>query len=302
MLVETELKTRKIDAAYFRDKNYFDGNDGTENYLVFQTMCKYFESTTSNGVVFVNSWKSKGISDQILVVTSSLTPTLKYYNGKIELNSRSSLLKQNSITYKHGPIVNIYITYKISSIDNNSSIVLINCLFGAAQINTKSIDTERHMYSGYGICFNSTGSYTHPDGSIGRNAVIIGADMAESKHNTNKTENILILGRGFVQKLNNKTIYPEKIYSPNFSVKSKTFCLSLYYNGDDSYLFFNGKKVIQFKAKDSEIKPRPLCLGNISKKFSNQIIRETGFRGHIYDFSVDYSAITKDKILGIMNI
>ena len=35
-LVENELKTlEKFDAAYFRGKNYFDGDDGTQNYVVF---------------------------------------------------------------------------------------------------------------------------------------------------------------------------------------------------------------------------------------------------------------------------
>ena len=43
MLVETELnKLEKFDAAYFRGKNYFNG-DGTKNYLVFQPMYRYFK-------------------------------------------------------------------------------------------------------------------------------------------------------------------------------------------------------------------------------------------------------------------
>ena len=44
------------------------------------------------------------------------------------------------------------------------------------------------------------------------------------------------------------------MYSPNFSVENKIFVLSLHYNGDSSYLFVNGQKVAQFKAKDSVIK------------------------------------------------
>ena len=43
------------------------------------------------------------------------------------------------------------------------------------------------------------------------------------------------------------------MYSTNFSVDNKTFCLSLHYNGDNSYLFVNGKEIINFKDKDSEI-------------------------------------------------
>ena len=50
--------------------------------------------------------------------------------------------------------------------------------------------------------------------------------------------------------------------------KNKKFCLSLHYNGANSYLFVNGKEIHKFKAKDSEIAASPLCVGNISKDFS----------------------------------
>ena len=46
------------------------------------------------------------------------------------------------------------------------------------------------------------------------------------------------------------------MYSPNFSAKNKIFVLSLHYNGDNSFLFVNGQKVTQFKAKDSIINNR----------------------------------------------
>ena len=48
----------------------------------------------------------------------------------------------------------------------------------------------------------------------------------------------------------------------------KKFCLSLHYNVANSYLFVNCTEIIKFKAKDSEIAPSPLCLGNISKDWS----------------------------------
>ena len=55
------------------------------------------------------------------------------------------------------------------------------------------------------------------------------------------------------------------MYSINFTEKNKKFCLSLHYNGANSYLFVNGTEIYKFKAKDSEIVASPLCLGNISK-------------------------------------
>ena len=42
--------------------------------------------------------------------------------------------------------------------------------------------------------------------------------------------------------------------------------LSLHYNVSNSTLFINSTKLYQFKAKESEIKPYILCLGNIISK------------------------------------
>ena len=50
------------------------------------------------------------------------------------------------------------------------------------------------------------------------------------------------------------------MYSPNFTVDNKIFCLSLHYNGDNSYLFVNGKEVTKFKANNSELIKYSMCL------------------------------------------
>ena len=55
------------------------------------------------------------------------------------------------------------------------------------------------------------------------------------------------------------------MYAINFTKENTEFCLSLHYNGADSYSFVNGTEIIKFKAKDSEIIPYPLCLGNIKR-------------------------------------
>ena len=88
--------------------------------------------------------------------------------------------------------------------------------------------------------------------------------MSSSIHVDNKKKDILVLGRGPTQELES-TLTAEKMYSINFTVTKKKFCLSLHYNRANSYLFVNGTEIIKFKAKDSNIAPRPLCLGNISK-------------------------------------
>ena len=86
------------------------------------------------------------------------------------------------------------------------------------------------------------------------------------------------------------------MYSINFKEKNKKFCLTLYYNGANSYLFVNGKEIIKFKAKDSEIVASPLCLGNISKDWSADNMKKTGLNGYVYEFNVDYRDIGRDYI------
>ena len=55
------------------------------------------------------------------------------------------------------------------------------------------------------------------------------------------------------------------MYFINFTVTKNKFCLSLLYNGVNSYLFVNGTEIIKFKAKNSEIVASPSCLGIISR-------------------------------------
>ena len=83
-----------------------------------------------------------------------------------------------------------------------------------------------------------------------------------------KNKDILILGEGPTQGLDNTTLKAEAKCSINFTQSEKRFILSLLYNGSNSFLFVNAIEICQFKAKDSEIKIYPLCLGNISKDFT----------------------------------
>ena len=64
-------------------------------------------------------------------------------------------------------------------------------------------------------------------------------------------------------------------------------------------LFVNGIEIIKFKAKDSEIVGTPLYIGNISKHFSATNMKKTGLNGYVYDFAVDYDAVSIDDILDI---
>ena len=99
--------------------------------------------------------------------------------------------------------------------------------------------------------------------------------MSSSTKIDNRKKDILILGKDPTQGLE-QTLSAEKIYSINFTVTGKKFCLSLHYNRANSFLFVNGKEIIIFKIKDSEIVATPLSLGNISKDWSVDNIKKTG--------------------------
>ena len=58
-------------------------------------------------------------------------------NVRIKLKFVGDLLKQDKITYNDGPIVNIYIVYRLSP-SITSDITLENCLFGTAK-STKNL-------------------------------------------------------------------------------------------------------------------------------------------------------------------
>ena len=73
------------------------------------------------------------------------------------------------------------------------------------------------------------------------------------------------------------------------------------YNGDNSYLFVNGKEIIKFKAKDSEIVEDSICLGNISKDFSESNMKKTGLYGSVYYFIFYRNATVANDILDAHN-
>ena len=123
--------------------------------------------------------------------------------------------------------------------------------------------------------------------------------MSSSVHANKRIKNTVVLGKDFIQGLDNTTIYAEKLYSISFTKTNTKFCLSVHYNKASSYLFVNGTEIHKFKAKGSEIVVTPLCLGNISKDFSADNMKKIGLNGYVHNFSVDYDAIAVDDILNI---
>ena len=98
-------------------------------------------------------------------------------------------------------------------------------------------------------------------------------------HTANKANNIYVLGKNFVQGINDTTLYVEKVHKTNFTVSDEKFVLSEFV----------------FKAKEYDILGEKLCLGNLSDNWTTLNSRKTGLYGDVYDFVVDYRGIANVK-------
>ena len=98
--------------------------------------------------------------------------------------------------------------------------------------------------------------------------IIFGADTSLFVSVDNKNKDILIIGEGPRQGLDDTILRTKAKFPINFTRSRKVFVLSLHYSRSNSFLFVDATEIYQFKAKDSEIKPYPLCLGNFSKDFT----------------------------------
>ena len=123
--------------------------------------------------------------------------------------------------------------------------------------------------------------------------------MNSSVHVDNKGKDILILGEGPTQGLDDTKLTAEAKYPINFTQSGKRFVLSLHYNGSNSFLFVNATKVYKFKVKNSKIKDYALCLCNVSKDLTINNMKNIGLKGVVKFFSVDFHPIVTNNILDI---
>ena len=186
-------------------------------------------------------------------------------------------LQQNKVIIpNNNKVINIYCVYKIDPIafTRHDIFTVQNTLFGAMEV-TKNTDTSKYNYKGYGICFDEGGTFGHTirednfdHTTNARNVLIFGADMSFSTHKINKGNNIYVMGELFVEGINDTTLYAEKKFYKNFADPGKKFLLSLHCNGDNSFLFVNGRQELKFKAKIDQLFKEKLCIGNLSDQWT----------------------------------
>ena len=217
LLIENELKKLKaFYSSYFIGRSHFEEVD-TQTYLLFQPMYRYFKRIAGVGNdSYIYYWQSKGLSDEKInsVKTSnpSSTPNLDYYGTKTRVDLEKlfgSCLKQDSVTFHHGKVVNIYTVYEIrESINISYYLTLENCFFGADTL-TKNADIDKYKYSAYEIGFDRHGGFSSRGIGLGSNLIIFGEDMSSSTKIDNRKNDILILGKGPTQGLEH-TLSAEK--------------------------------------------------------------------------------------------
>ena len=251
-------------------------------------------------------WKPKDIYDSLnknvlnsVRNTKTVSPNItKNINGQLYVSFNGNYFKQDRITIPNN-VINIYVVYKLDPISStrNTDYTIQNALFGAMKI-TKNTDSSKNNYTGYGLYFDEGGEFGHTvkQGNFNRvtnakNVIIFGVDTSSSIHATNRANKIYVMGKKFIQGINDTTIYAEKRFHNNFTEFGVNFLLSLRYNGDNSYLFANGRQELKFKAKDDQIINEKLCLGNLSSQWTRSESEKTGVYGNIYDFVVDYKPI-----------
>ena len=219
---------------------------------------------------------------------------------------QNNVLTSNNDHVLNENVVNIYIVYKLDPLASNrdKSFTIQNALFGAMQITKNATNSDKNDYKGYGICFDERSEFGHTITEGGhahttdvRNVLIFGADMSFSVHTTNRENHIYLMGTGLTQGINDTTIYAEKNFYRNFTDFGKKFVLSLHYNGDNSYLFVNGRQELKFKAKTDQLAKEKLCIGNLSDQWTTSESEKTGTYGKIYDFVVDYEQISGVKTI-----
>ena len=229
-----------------------------------------------------------------------IAPNIKNDAKGLQVFFSGNYFQQDIIAIPNN-VINIYCVYELDPIvfSRNNEFTIQNALFGAIEI-TKNANTSKYKYKGYGICFDESESFSHvrKEGNfnhtkLARNVIILGVDMTFSKHANNKANNIYVMGKDYIQKINDTTIYAEKMFYRNFTEPGKKFILSLHYNGDNSYLFVNGREELKFKTKTDQSVKENLCLGNLSRYWTKDQSTKTSLYRNIYDFVVDYKAIVR---------
>ena len=133
-------------------------------------------------------------------------PDIKAY-GYLYFYLSGNHFQQNMQIFNND-IINIYCVYKLDPISSSgdNTFTVQNALFASMQI-TKNANTSKYKYKGYSICFDEGGMFSIGNINNGRNVLIFGVHESSLVHINNKGNNMFIMDNGFVQGINDMTLY-----------------------------------------------------------------------------------------------
>ena len=229
--LEDRIKENEKEASFNGGFFYYKGQGDS----VYECKAKSF----NYGNIYITAWKPADILNY-----PATNHVNAFTNSKIKLSSlisnikprvylEGNYFKQSRAKTSNVNIINIYCVYELKDIANsrNNEFTIQNGLFGVIKI-TKNTDTSKNKYEGYGICFDGSKTFAHTQkesnssySTLARIVIIFGADMSFNKHANNKANNIYVMSKEHIQKINDTTIYAEKMFHRNFTKPEKNICI-----------------------------------------------------------------------------
>ena len=173
----------------------------------------------------ISVWKSTGIFNYL--GNSNMNAVGNWRNDLPELKNDGRMYvylsgnyfeQQRVIIPNNNNVINIYCVYELQPVtaSRDDTFTIKSALFGTMEI-TKTADTSKYTYKGYGICFDEGGIFSKGSINNGRNVLIFGVDESSLVHADNKANNIYVKVDLFVQGINDTTLYAEKVYNQNLT-------------------------------------------------------------------------------------
>ena len=207
-----------------------------QSYLVYKCKMDSFNFNSKK----ISKWKSTGIfysdDSSIKGIEDIKTKLPKFKNdGRMHVYLQGNHFQQNDVIIpNNNNVINIYVVYKLDPISStrNTDYTIQNALFAPMKI-TKNTNCSKNNYTGYGLCFDEGGEFSHTvkQGNFNhttsaKNVIIFGVDTSSSIHATNTANNIYVMGKDFIQGINNTTICAEKKFHNHFTEFGLKFVLS----------------------------------------------------------------------------
>ena len=234
---------KKPNSLITKDFNFFLGgiyvksNEGSQNTFGYQPALNVLEVKKCKVSDYIHSCKSNGVDNsKVKPLYTAFLNSIKLSEYRIGIIFDKDPLAAEQKNYLT-KIVNGYVVYDFDAWPRNTTnnFKFKNCLFEATNI-VRNSEKEKYVNSGYGIIFDSAGSWRF-DNDFAGNVIIFVTDNSSLSHSDNRINNFSILEEGLTYGTSGSFGSAEKKFNINFTEANTFFFWSLHYNADNSYLF-----------------------------------------------------------------